>query len=89
MFGGRTAQKGARGRKVSPRERKKAIIKEYEKRYGVSLTEQELDELLEDAFENPDVSRDTKRKVKDGVRGKARDGKKAKPARKAPREKDN
>lgn len=46
-----------------------AIISEYEERYGVTLTEAELNAIIEDAFTGSDiVSEDTRREVGDRVR---------------------
>jgi hypothetical protein len=43
--------------------KKKAIIREYERTYGVKLTEEELEGLIEKSFSNPDISSGTKKKI--------------------------
>jgi hypothetical protein len=44
--------------------KKRAVIKEYEEAHNVDLTGEELDCIIDEAFSNPDVSSDTKAKVK-------------------------
>jgi uncharacterized protein YpuA (DUF1002 family) len=58
--------------------KKRAIIKEYERTYGVNLTEEELNSLIEKSFSNPDISSDTKKKVKKKMERKKVKPKKAK-----------
>jgi hypothetical protein len=55
--------------------KKRAIIKEYERMYRVSLTEEELDSMMDGYLSNPDISDDTKRKVKDKLKDKKKGGK--------------
>ncbi|HID73119.1 TPA: hypothetical protein EYP38_04205 [Candidatus Micrarchaeota archaeon] len=73
-------------KKRSPRE-KKQIIREYEQRYGVRLSEEELDELLDEAFSDSAFSNDTKesvsRRLKDRKKKKGKPKKEAKPAKKS------
>jgi|GEM_PF-5076052 len=84
MFGSNKVVGSSQTKKRSPREKKKAIIKEYERRYGVSLTEEELDELLDEAFNSSSFSSDTKEKVKKGLKDK----KKGKDKSKKPQKKE-
>ena len=76
-------EKTVRGQaKKSGPAKKRSIIREHEKAHDVDLTGEELDCVLEDAFSNPDISSDTKSKVKK----KLKDRKKGKKEEKGKKE---
>lgn len=60
---------------IARAKRRKSVIEEYEKRYGVRITEQELDALLEKSFGNPDISPSTRAEVAKGLKEKAKQAK--------------
>ncbi|MFH1393511.1 MAG: hypothetical protein ABII71_02175 [Candidatus Micrarchaeota archaeon] len=78
MFGRHSISQSPEAKKKSPRERKRAMIKECEKKYGVSLTEEELDGLLDAALGSGAVSGDTKGKVRKCLVDKMKKGKESK-----------
>jgi uncharacterized protein YpuA (DUF1002 family) len=70
MFGTRARQKSPQAKR-SPREKEKSIIREYEKRYGVQLTDEEIDALIFEVFSNSDMSDDTKEEVQNRLKSRS------------------
>ncbi len=77
-------EKSVRGgaKKTGP-VKKRSIIKEHERAHDVDLTGEELDCIMDEAFSNPDISSDTKSKVKKKLKDKRKGKKESKGKKKS------